>query len=823
MFTAEEIKALLHPESFRMVFPEMEIEFPVTDSRNIDYPAKSLFFAITGTLHDGHHYIGEVISKGIKNIVAERIPEDLPENINYFVVSDSRAALQQLAIHHRMKFKDISVIGITGSNGKTIVKEWLSDLISDLKVVKSPKSYNSQIGVPLSVCQIRHQHQWGIFEAGISRPGEMVRLRDIIRPDIGIITNIGDAHAEGFEDRAKKLREKLLLFEYCKAIIFNEDDPLISGMIRDMYPEKKLLSWGAEGDATLFRITSLEKRAASSTLHLIFNHQRLNITVPFADHASLSNIGHCIAVMLHLSYPLDIIAERVAGLHNISMRMEMKSGIRDSVIINDSYNADLQSLKIALEFQAQQSGNRDRMLIISDFFQTGLDTAELNIRIAHLMHVYQLSDVIAIGPQIAAIEPFLDPFILFRSFATTEDLLKGINDVYLDGKIILVKGARKFELERVVSILTARKHSATLETDLQALASNLRFFSDRLRPGTGIIAVIKAAGYGSGSIELAKFLEFSKVAYLAVAFADEGVELRKAGIRIPIMVLNPESGSISDMIRHNLEPEVYTTVQLEEILQTLRSEQVTQFGIHIKLDTGMHRLGFGINEIDTLLQLLTDQELITIKSIFSHLSSSEDPGDDSYTHEQAALFDKMFNKITDVLAYYPPKHLLNTAGILRFPQYHYDMVRLGLGMYGIDVSGKEKLSLEKVHTLKARVLQIKRLSAGDAVGYNRKEILKEDADIATVNIGYADGLLRNSGNRNYSVRIKGRDYFIIGNVCMDLIMVSLDKEHDVHVGDEVIIFGKDKDIESLADVNKTIAYEILSRISPRIKRVYIQS
>lgn len=822
MYTAAEIRSILNPDWYQLVAPDLKPEYLVTDSRSIDYPVLSLFFAISGTLHDGHNYIDDVIAKGVRNIIAEHQIKNIPSGVNYFVVTDSKKALQQLVVHHRQQYKAIQVIGITGSNGKTTVKEWLGELLADRSVVKSPKSYNSQIGVPLSVWQIREVHQWGIFEAGISKHGEMAVLRDIIQPHIGIFTNIGDAHAEGFVDLNDKLMEKLLLFRHSDCIIFNEDESVVAATIRKIYPEKKLLSWGSSKASTIFRIITTEKRVGGSVLQIACKEKIVTMTIPFADNASLSNIGHCIALMLLLGYSQEVIQERIMGLHNIAMRLEMKSGIRDCVIINDSYNADLQSLKIALEFQAQQAGNRDKMLIISDFYQTGLDEKELNMRIAHLMQLHKLSDVIAVGRQISAIEPFMDPFILFRRFADTDALLTHLNEMNIDHKIILVKGARKFELEKVVEQLTARKHSATLETDLQALGANLRYFSDRLSTGTGLIAVIKAAGYGSGSIELAKFLEFSKVSFLAVAFADEGVELRKAGIRLPIMVLNPESGSIRDMIRYNLEPEVYAPDQLAEILQVMNTEQVSRFGIHLKLDTGMHRLGFDENEIDELLNLLSDQSLIEVRSIFSHLSSSEDPGDDSFTHLQADLFLKMYHKITGAIGYHPLKHLLNTAGILRFPLYHFDMVRLGLGMYGIDVTGKEKEHLEKVHTLTARVLQIKQLNKGDAVGYNRKELMDEDGYTATINIGYADGLLRNSGNRKYSVRINGIDYPVIGNVCMDLIIVLLGKHHDVKVGDDVVIFGKDKPIEILAEVNHTIPYEILSRISPRIKRVYIQ-
>lgn len=822
MYTARLIGNILQVQDLNLADPLADIEYLATDSRRIDFPEKSLFFAISGTLHDGHDFIEDAASKGVKNIVTEKDFDHGQDHLNVFKVPDSVKALQKIAAYHRSRFDKLQLIAITGSNGKTTVKEWLSELIADQSVVKSPKSYNSQIGVPLSLWQIRDFHRIAVIEAGTSRSGEMALLEAMIKPTVGIFTNIGDAHAEGFESKEQKLREKLGLFKEAGAIIYSEDDELISAQIRHMYPEKTRLSWGFSASATLYRLHRIEKFHEYSYINLKYQGHHEVLKVQFTDDASLSNICHCIAVMLYLGYNINQISERIADLRYLSMRLEMKAGINDSIIINDSYNADLESLKIALEFQAQQAGNRERMLVITDFFQTGLDHNALNRKIAQLLHNHEISDIICVGDHIRHIEYLIDPYILFRHFETTGALLEEAEKLPIQNKIILVKGARAFALENFVDVLTARKHSAVLETDLQAVAANLRYFSERLSQGTGIIAVIKAAGYGSGSIELAKFLEFSKVDYLAVAFADEGVELRKAGIQLPVMVLNPESASIRDMIRYRLEPEVYAVHQLREILDVLSESGVKGFGIHLKLDTGMHRLGFGENELDSLLNLITDQNQLTVKSIFSHLSSSEDPADDDYTHRQAEVYEKMVQKIVTHLDYVPFRHLLNTAGILRFPQYHYDMVRLGLGLYGIDVTGEHAGYLEKVHTLKASVLQIKSLRTGASVGYNRKEILTEDADIATVNIGYADGLLRGSGNRRYSVRIGKKDYPIIGNVCMDLLMVYLGNDHEVKPGDEVIIFGKEKNIEELAHVNGTIPYEILSRISTRIKRVYVQ-
>ncbi|MBK9256210.1 MAG: bifunctional UDP-N-acetylmuramoyl-tripeptide:D-alanyl-D-alanine ligase/alanine racemase [Saprospiraceae bacterium] len=800
--------------------PDSKPEFFCTDSRNIDFPERSLFVAIKGRMHDGHLYISEAVKKGVKNFIVESWPEIPQEGLNILIVKDSITALQDIAAYHRRQFKKIPVIGITGSNGKTVIKEWLGELMSDRSVVKSPKSYNSQLGVPISVWQMRPEHEVAVFEAGISQPGEMSRLESVIQPTVGIITNIGDAHAGGFKNADEKLSEKLRLFENANVIIFEEDNIFVKSAIQKTYPDKSLLSWGKSHSSTSFVIKSLSKDNYLTILNFEYKGQSFEIELPFQDEASIQNICHCIALLLHLNYSIHDIAERVRKLQNLPMRLEMKNGISDSVIINDTYNADISSLRIALDFMAQQAGNRERVLIISDFLQTGLDNQAFNIQLTQLIQSHHVSEVIGVGSKLKNLDTWLDPFILFKNFESTETLLKHLPSLHINGKIVLVKGARQFELERVVQALSARRHSAVLEIDMQAMAHNLRYFSDKLSDHCGIVAVIKASGYGSGSIELAKFMEYHKAAYLAVAFTDEGVELRKAGIRLPIMILNPDMESIADMVRFDLEPEVYSMQQLESIGQYTSVIKQTTFGIHIKLDSGMHRLGFLKEELSDLTAYLKLNPQIKVCTIFSHLSSSEDKADDSFSHSQAAKFSEMYDVLTDSLACKPPRHMCNSAAILRFPEYHYDLVRLGLGLYGIDVVGEESNKLERVHTLKAKVIQIKQINAGESVGYNRRGKVESQTNIAVVNIGYADGLLRSSGNLRYSVQINGMNYPIIGNVCMDLIIVDIGTKSTVQVGDEVVIFGKDKPIEDLAAINNTIPYEILSRISGRIKRVF---
>jgi Alr-MurF fusion protein len=820
-YSALEIAKILDADIRLLSDKDMEIRHLAMDTRKLNQPSETLFFALSGSMHDGHDFLNEALDKGVKNIVVEKNPGLISGHVNVFLVTNSLKALQKLAAYHKSRYHNLCTIGITGSNGKTTIKEWLYQLIQDKQVVKSPKSYNSQTGVPLSLWQIKDGDQIGIFEAGISTRNEMSHLEEMIKPDIGLFTILGDAHAEGFSSLAEKLDEKLILFKNSHTIIYDADDLIVSMTIQETYPEKNLLSWGKDENASLFRITEIHKSNYQSRVTLVYKGETHVFTIPFSDTASIENALHCTAVMLVLGYELNDITDRLHKLQNIPMRLEMKNGVQNSILINDTYNADLQSFKIALEFLSQQSGSKEKVVIVSDFMQTGLQENELNHQLAQHIHDHNIAHIIGVGEKVSQLEKHLDPFILFNAVKSTQELITKLGEFSFENKAILVKGARAFQLEKVIQALSDKAHTATLETDLQAIEHNLKVFSEHLKDNTQIIAVIKASAYGSGSEELARFLEFKKVAYLAVAFIDEGVQLRKSGVLLPILILNPDRNGVADMVKHKLEPEVYSIEQLEEII-SLTGNQNQKFNIHLKMDTGMHRLGFMEEDFSALCDLLSQsKDQIEVKSIFSHLSSSEDPGDDEYTHQQAKKLNQYYDKLIQILGYKPKKHILNSSGIIRFPEYHFDLVRLGLGLYGIDSTNAFGAQLEKVHTLKATVVQVKNIKASEYVGYNRKGKPKADGKLATINIGYADGLMRLAGNGKYTVRIHGIDYPIIGNVCMDLTIIDIGDNNTIKTGDEAIIFGKSKPVEILAQACQTIPYEVLSRISVRVKRLYI--
>lgn len=798
------------------------ISFLTFDTRKIIHPKETLFIALGGSIQDGHCYVMNAIDAGVQNILVSRMSGILTSEVNVFIVPDTLAAFQKIAAYHRSLFPDMDVIGITGSNGKTIVKEWLSQLINDKKIVKSPASYNSQTGVPLSVWQMDEGDQLAIFEAGISQPGEMVRLQAVIDPTLGIFTNIGDAHDAGFTDRSQKLNEKLDLFVHCSTIIYCSDDKTVHTHMNSRFQHKVLKSWGFNQDASFITLLSLKSTSDSTEIVCLYQEKEHILALPFTDRASLENAMHCVATLLALGYSFEFIQQRVYELEHIPMRLEMKQGIKNSILINDTYNADLQSFKIGLEFLSQQSVERERMVILSEFHQLSTSAEGLIKDISALLHKYNVEHVVTIGSQLKPLERYLNPFVLFTNYTNTDSLLQNLHKLPIQDKAILIKGARVFSLDRIFHILSDKGHTAVLETDLQAIEHNLTYFSSLLDKDVKIIAVIKASAYGSGSIELAKFLEYKKVAYVAVAFIDEGITLRKAGISLPMIVLNPDRNGIMDMLTHDLEPEVYSLNQLKEIAQSAKIHANKTFKIHLKIDTGMHRMGFLPNEMAELSHLLLAHRNIVVASVFSHLSSSEDPDDDDFTTHQMAIFDQCYNELTLMIGGHPPRHILNSAGILRFHSRTYEMVRLGLGLYGIDTTHSVPKHLQKVHTLKASIILIKHLKKGEFIGYNRRSLLEKDSDIAVINIGYADGLMRKAGNGRYAVKIRGQMFPIIGSVSMDLSLVDLGDAHNVKVGDDVIIFGEDPPIERLAEVCETIPYEILTRISNRVKRVFIR-
>ena len=795
------------------------VEHLLFDSRQVSFPTTSLFFAIQGERRDGHDFIQQLYDKGVRNFIVEKkIATRLFQKANFILVKKSVAALQQLALFHRSQFS-LKSIGITGSNGKTIVKEWLLQFLqNDHQVVASPKSYNSQIGVPMSVFLIRKEHTLGIFEAGISTTNEMEFSEKIIQPELGIFTNIGDAHSEGFKNIEEKLEEKLKLFQKCKTIVFCQDNELIHKRMQQ-FGKAKLFTWSRKGKAKL-QITSTSKQKQQTLIEGIFNKNKISITIPFTDEASIENAIHCWAVLLFLKKKNTWIAEKIQQLRPVPMRLEIKEGVNNCLIINDSYNADLTALKIALNYLEQQGKLNQRTLIISDILQVEMSTKILYQTIAQLIEDKNISKVIGIGQHVFSLKKYLDKKIKTQFFKTTLDFLKKAQTTNFQNENILLKGARPFEFEKIAERLSKKNHNTVLEIDLNALVLNLNVYNSFLKPKTKLMAMVKASAYGSGSVEVAKLLEFQKVDYLAVAYADEGVELRRAGIQLPILVLNPEEAVFDALKKQNLEAEIYSLELLEKFVQHFSNKKL-KILIHLKLDTGMRRLGFEEKDLDHLIAILKKNKHIKIQSIFSHLAGSEANEHDNFTKNQVSRFQKMYDEICAGLKISPMRHILNTSGINRFPQHQMEMVRLGIGLYGIDGSQTIQNQLEKVHTLKATISQIKNITKGETIGYGRKGKAKKAMRIATISIGYADGLMRSAGNGNFSVLIQGKRAHIAGNICMDMCMVDVTKIPKAATGDEVIIFGENPTVEELANVMGTIPYEIFPTISDRVKRVYL--
>lgn len=795
------------------------------DSRKLSNAESSLFFALKGERHDGHAYITELYEKGLRNFVVTQLPsnQQLIDDSNFFVVEDTLVALHQLAAFHRKQFK-IPVIGITGSNGKTIVKEWLYQLMrEDKNIVRSPKSYNSQVGVPLSVWQINNDHTLGIFEAGISLPNEMLALENIIQPTIGLITNIGQAHDENFENQKQKVNEKLKLFINAEILIYCKDYLLVSNEIstNKVYKELNAFSWSKKVRADLL-IGRVTKTATDTEIQGIYKNDFIRITIPFTDEASIENAIQCWATMLYLGYENALIAERMRFLSPIAMRLELKEGINNCSIINDSYNSDLGSLAIALDFLNQQKQHVKKTLVLSDILQSGQNEETLYKDVAELVHKKGVSRLIGIGESISNQKHLFNIEKTF--FKSTDDFIKQYNNSFFRDETILLKGARAFGFEAISKIIQQKAHETILEINLNAIVHNLNYYRSKIKGNTKIMAMVKAFSYGSGSFEIANILQFHRVDYLAVAYADEGIELRKAGITMPIMVMNPEEQSYEAMIQYNLEPEIYSFRVLSLFEETLkRSEHQLEkpISIHIKLDTGMHRLGFEESEINELIVKIKNNKHIVIKSIFSHLAASDEAQHDDFTWHQIKSFSEMSDTIKSHFNYPILKHILNSAGISRFPDAQFEMVRLGIGLYGIGHNAGEQSQLQNVSTLKTSISQIKNIPANETIGYSRKCIATRDIQIATVPIGYADGLSRKLSGGNGKMIVKGKPAPIVGNVCMDMCMIDITDIH-ANENDEVIVFGDSYPITQIAKDVGTIPYEILTNVSRRVKRIYYQ-
>jgi len=825
-YTLAQVQQILCAEWLQKGHTEGQVEHLLLDSRSIATPATALFFALPGQRHDGHRFVGEAYRTGVRQFVVSREIDlsELPE-AGVLLVPDTLEALQHLAAHHRAQFR-LPVIGITGSNGKTVVKEWLYQLTRHhFRVVRSPKSYNSQVGVPLSVWQLRAEHTLGIFEAGISRPGEMDRLAQIIRPDIGIFTNLGPAHREGFPSDAAKLQEKMRLFESAHTLVVCADHPEIRAAAEvwaAARPGRELRTWSKTGKPAWVQFDGFETTATGvrfriAQASLITHHASLQI--PFTDEASLENACHCITVMLAMGVPPPGFSRPLKRLEPVEMRLELKAGINRCTVINDAYSNDLASLRIALQFARQQSRADTLVLVLSDFLQSGTGKKQLYGEVARAIAEHGVRRFVGIGSEITVLRDRLPAGLPAAFYPDTAAFLQDLQRLDFHDELILVKGARDFAFERIARRLEQKAHKTVLEVNLGALVHNLNVYNRLLAPGTKMMAMVKASGYGSGSAEVAKLLEFHQVDYLGVAYADEGIELRQAGVRLPILVLNPEPASFDALARYHLEPEVYSLSLLDELIRFAGKNR--EFPIHLKLDTGMHRLGFVPADLRALTERLRAHPNLRVRSVFSHLSASDAPAHDAFTHTQAAAFTAQYEPIAEALGYRPLRHIANTGGIARFPEYHFDMVRLGIGLYGVGAGALQE-QLQVVNTLKATISQIKEIPPGDTVGYNRNGPVAQPSRIATISIGYADGLLRLAGNGRYSVLVHGRRAPTIGNVCMDMTMVDVTHIPAAREGDEVVLFGEQPSVSELAACLQTIPYEVFTNISERVKRVYWQ-
>lgn len=790
------------------------------DSRRLISAKHTLFFALLSKKNDGHNYIKDLHKQGIRNFVVSSINagiKKLPDS-SFFVVNNTLEALQLLAANHRSKF-NIPVIGITGSNGKTVIKEWLFHLMNeDKSIVRSPKSYNSQIGVPLSVWQMGKKDEIAIFEAGISEPEEMQKLQSIIAPNIGIFTNIGQAHDENFINLNQKTGEKLNLFKKVKTLIYSIDHKEIHGaIIRSGILENIVtFCWGKDSTCDL-EIININTKDGNSTIQGKYNGLKVEITIPFIDKASIENATHCWATMLYLGYKNDIIKSRMLGLHSVAMRLELKEGVNNCTIIDDAYNSDYNSLAIALDFMSQQNQHREKVVILSDIMQSGQNNIDLYTDVANLVKNKRIDHLIGIGPSISNQADKFDIDSCF--FNTTDEFIRNYSFVKFVNQTILLKGARIFEFERLSQILQQKAHETVLEINLNALINNYNKFRLKLKPSTKIMAMVKAFSYGSGSFEIANVLQYHNVDYLAVAYADEGVELRRSGINLPIMVMSPEEYAFDTMIRHQLEPEIFSfkaLYLLEEAIKRNALPQNKPIKIHIKIDTGMHRLGFMPTEVPDLISRLKNNPLIYVQSVFSHLIASASSDFDNTTKDQIDTLNNIRKLFSQKISHDVLFHIANSAAISRFSDSHMDMVRIGIGLYGISSSMD---GLENVLCLRSILSQIKIVKKGGGVGYNKTWVAPVDTKIGIVSIGYADGLLRSLGNGKACLFVGGTDAPIIGDICMDMCMVDL-TGIEAKENDDVIIFNADHSVTSLAECGNTIPYEILSRISQRVKRVY---
>ncbi len=812
---------------------DSSISFLLTDSRSLCFPEETLFFALKTERNDGHQYVAELYRRGVRNFVVSRQPSELFDDANFLVVADTLKALQQLAACHRAAF-NIPVVGITGSNGKTMVKEWLSQLLEERgarTITRSPRSYNSQIGVPLSVWLLNEQSEIGVFEAGISQKGEMQALRDIIRPTIAILTNLGAAHQENFSSIGEKCREKLVLFSDAETIVYCADDETVSREVAALGLKGEPLAWSQKRKDVAMYVDSIQKMAAETMVNYRFkNAENQSFMIPFVDDASIANAIICATVALHLGLSPKQLSERMPQLEPVAMRLEVKEGRNGCVLINDSYNLDYNSLDIALDFMQRRVSssnenqekdwreNKYKTLILSDIQQSGLSPNQLYADVSELVKKRGVGKLIGIGPELCRNEKAFD--LSEKYFFQTTDEFLG-SDVFrkLGHEVVLLKGARQFGFEKITDLLVEKVHETTLEVNLGAVVNNLNHYRSQMKPSTKLVCMIKADAYGAGAVEIAKTLQDHRVDYLAVAVADEGVTLRKAGITANIMVMNPEMSSFKTLFDYYLEPEIYSFRLLEALVAAAEREGITGWPVHIKIDTGMHRLGFDTSEIDLLVQRLKRQMAVMPRSVFSHFVGADSDSFDEFSALQFQRFDEASRRLQAAFDHKILRHIANSAGIEHFPERQLDMCRLGIGLYGVNPFGEASLST--VSSLKTTILQLRRVPAGDSVGYSRKTVLQRDSVIGAIPIGYADGLFRQLGNRRGYCIVNGHRADYVGNICMDVAMIDV-TDIDCREGDSVEIFGQQLPVSVVSEQVGTIPYEILTAVSNRVKRVYFQ-
>jgi alanine racemase len=800
--------------------PDILVTEIVTDSRQLIYMEGLIFFAISGKNHNGHLFIDSLYLKGIRVFVIDKEYEKFSEysNASFILVKNTIQALQLLAAYKRKAFRS-PVIAVTGSAGKTVVKEWLAEIIGQgSPVVRSPKSYNSQVGVPLSVWKLEDKYKYGIFEAGISHSGEMENLRKVIDPDIGVITNIGDAHRENFPDDQTKAAEKLILFKNSKTIIYCRDQMLIHNSVLNnpILRSKNLTDWSFKSrDAKVYAETTLLP-GGHTGIHIVYGGKTNDFEIPFCDRASVENAVTVASVCLSIGIAVDIISKGLKGLVSVAMRMEMKSGINNCQLIEDYYNSDPGSLGMALEYLRSQRGRRPT-LILSDFVQSGRDAKELYGGVASLIKKTGIEKFIGIGTALSGNRELFGINSLF--FNTTEEFVRNFSPGNFRNEIILLKGARVFEFEKIGKLLEQQIHQTVLEINLDAVAHNLNEIRSHLDPDTRVMAMVKAFAYGAGPSEIAALLEYHRVSYLGVAYADEGVELRNGGVTLPIMVMNPDPSASEVMIAYNLEPELFSFESFHSFTETAARHGLAGYPVHIKIDTGMHRLGFMPEEVKPLAGMLKTKECIKIVSVFSHLAASEDPALDHFSRKQVEVFLKAAGQIQESIGYPFIRHILNSSGIARMPEYQFEMVRPGLGIYGI--GNPDGFSLRSAGRFRTRISQIKVVRAGEPVGYSCADVSDYDRTIAILPVGYADGLSRRLGNRTGNLFIREKRVPIIGNICMDMCMADV-TGLDAETGDEAEIFGDNITIDEIALKCGTIPYEILTSIPVRVKRVFIR-